>query len=169
MVALRGIQVGFQTRLRLAVIAERVQRLRRHGVHRVRSDQLLDVQHVGVSRDPWCWCWPTARAASARPSSPERPNRRPKKSPCSADKLACALAMATLPSRLFSSACSCGSVAGFQLGLHHRVHHAVDAADEKAGDAGDVAWIAAAGDVLLQAQRCRPARPFHTSPARRAA
>ena len=65
--------------LRLAVIAERIERLRRHGVHRVRPDQLLHIQHVRVSSDPSCWCWPTARAASARLSSPAHPTSAPEK------------------------------------------------------------------------------------------
>src|SRR5262249_7272790 len=46
--AARLVDAGVDRARDLAVLAERRQRLRRHGVDGVRSDQLLDVHHVAI-------------------------------------------------------------------------------------------------------------------------
>ena len=46
--ARRIVDMFFKTVAQSAVITERIQRRRRHGVHRVLADQLLDVERVAV-------------------------------------------------------------------------------------------------------------------------
>ena len=61
-----------------AVVAERVERRRRHRVDRVRADQRLDVEHVPSRPGSSCPCSPTAGAGSARPCAASASQRSPR-------------------------------------------------------------------------------------------
>ncbi len=124
-----------QARADVAVVAERVHGLRRHGVDRVGPDQLVDVEGVGIGR------------VLDAGGGPEQPLRRgagvgqrassaaPRSSPGSAGRRAWRWRWRS--GRAAASAAAPRPAAGF--GLQPRVDRlvdlGVDAADEEAGDA----------------------------------
>ena len=136
---------------RRAVVAERVERRRRHGVDGVGTDQLLDVEHVAVV---------LVLGAGRRPQQPLRLCALGRKLvPARAGKQALVvlvgqlgvgdgdLALQRREALLF------GRVVGPRdLLVELLVDRAVDAADEEAGDAGDARGIAAGLDEFFEAR-----------------
>ena len=136
---------------RLAVIAEGVERRRRHGIDRVGADQLLDIEHVaivlvlGAGRGPQ---QPLRLGALGRELVPAR-----------AGKQLLVFLIGELGVGDRDLALQRGQPLLFGAGrwrlrdlfVELLVDRAVDAADEEAGDAGDMGGIAALGDVFFQA------------------
>ncbi len=147
--ARRRLHVLGQGLGRLPVVAERVQGLGRHGVDGVRTDQGLDVEHVGVGR---------VLGPGGGPEQPLRPGAgRREDSPAGRrDQLPIFLigdlgvgdgdlAAQRLQGRRLGIAFGDALVDGL-------VDLAVDAADEEAGDARDPAHIAAVRLQRLEAR-----------------
>ena len=70
----------------LTVVAERVHRRRRDGIHGVAADERLDIHRVLVGRDFWCWWKPRAGVASSLPMRPEAASAGRRTAPCSERK-----------------------------------------------------------------------------------
>ena len=73
----------FEAGTQPSVVAEGRQRVWRHGVDRVGSDQFLDIQDVAVAAGSWCRCSPRARVAPAHPFSRAPPTAVRRRSSCS--------------------------------------------------------------------------------------
>ncbi len=136
----------------LAVVAEGLERRRRHGIDGVGADQLLDIEHVAIVL---VFC------AGRGPQQALRP---------------CALGLELLPARpgeqalvfLIGEFCIRDGDLAFQrrkplllgrivrlrdLLVEQFVDRTVDAADEETGDARDMGGIATAGDVFFQSSQ----------------
>ena len=135
---------------RLAMVAERIQRCRRHGVDGVGADQLLDIQHVAVV---------LVLGAGGSPQQPLRLGAFGRELlPARAREQALVVLVGELGvgdgdlalqrAQPFLLA---GIVGPGDLLVELLVDGAVDAADEERGDAGDMGGIAALGDVFFQA------------------
>jgi hypothetical protein len=132
------------------MIAEGVERRRRHGVDRVGTDQLLDIEHVavvlvlGAGRSPQ---QPLRFCPFGRKPVPPRAREQPLVfligEFCIGDR---DLALQRGQPLLLA-----GVVGARDLFIELLVDRAVDAADKEARDAGDMGGIAAAGDIVLQA------------------
>src|SRR5665811_844463 len=80
----------------LPMISESVQRLSWHGVHRVRSDQLLHIAHITVSRVLGAGACPE-RSLHPAPSAARSSQRLPEKLSLKSRYATLALAIAVLP------------------------------------------------------------------------
>jgi len=147
--ALRILDIFFETVARDAMIAEGVERRRRHGVDRVRADQFFDVKHVAVI---------LVFRAGRGPQQPLRLGALFLEAfPARARKQMLVFLIGELGVGDRDLALQRGEplllawiVRPCDLFVELFVDRAVDAADEKAGDAGDMGWIAAAGDMFLK-------------------
>ena len=145
---LGAIEIGGDRLGGLAMVAERVHRLGRHGVDRVAADQRLDIEHVRIAR---------VLGAGRRPQQPLRHR---------------ALGGERLPARrgrdfeiMLIGHLGIGDrdlaahrlerldvvAAGLDLLVDRLVDRAVDAADEEARDRGDLVDRLTLGDARLEA------------------
>ena len=140
-----------RVRLRRAVIAERVHRRGRHGVHRVAADQRVDVERVRIAPGSSCRSRPRAAAACARPSPPAPPSAAPRTAPCSARRRA--WRWRSRLSRAARRAPPCRRPWP-DRGVDPLVDQRVDAADEEARHARDARQVAAATSPASPGPRC---------------
>ena len=136
----------------LAVVAEGIERRRRHGVDGVGADQLLDIEHVavvlvlGAGRGPQ---QPLRLGALGRELVPAWPGEQP---------LVILVGELGVGDRDLAlqrgEPFLLGGIVGLRdLLVELLVDRGVDAADEEAGDARDMGGIAALGDVFFEPAR----------------
>ena len=144
------VDIFFEAVARLAVVAERIERRRRHGVDGVGADQFLDIEDVAVV------------LVLGAGGSPQQPLRLGALGGEFLPAGTCEQALVILIGHLRvgdrdlalqrAQPFLLAGVVGFRdLLVELFVDSRVDAADEERGDAGDVGGIAALGDVFLEA------------------
>ena len=147
----RVLDIFLEAVARLAVIAEGVERRRRHGVDRVGADQLLDIEHVAIvlvlgagrgPQQPLRFCAPGRKLVPARPGKQLLVFLIGELRVGDGD-----LALQRGQPLLLA-----GIVGAGDLLVELLVDRAVDAADEEARDARDMGGIAAGLDVFFQSR-----------------
>ena len=135
---LRRVEVGAEGHRDLAVVGERAQRLLGHRVDHARSDQLLDVEHVGVAG---------VLGPGARPQRALR--ARAERSPARCQRVA-GEALQIAPVGVVRVG-DRDPPAQRRIGRERGIGLGVDARDEERGDRRDPVDRLARGDPALQA------------------